>query len=142
MSVSRSWRSRVARFSYERHMRLTGHQVGLLKEYMRDLVEQARQDEDAHRSFGFSPTSYRPHQAISDLLAILDDRMESEGLQVGLPEGFLHQMWTLCNEALGAVTDLVWLESSAGGQPLSKSETRDLTYRALLEYLEGPRGEG
>ena len=122
-------------------MRLTGHQVGLLKEYMRDLVEQARQDEDAYRSFGFKPTSYRSHQAISDLLAILDDRIESEGVQVGLPEDFLHQMWTLCDEAQTAVKDLVWLESGGGGQPVSKSETRELTYRALLEYLEEPARE-
>lgn len=122
-------------------MRLTGHQVGLLKEYMSDLIEQARQDEEAQKSFGFMPTSYPPHQAISDFLAILDDRIESEGVQVGLSEGFLHQMWTVCNEAQGLVRDRVWLESSAGDQPLSKSSTRELTYRVLLEYLEG-QGDG
>lgn len=122
-------------------MRLTGHQIGLLKEYMRDLVEQARQDEDAHHSFGFRSAPYRPDQAISDLLAILDDRIESEGVQVGLPEGFLHDMWTLCNEARSHVTDQVWLESNVGDQTLSKSATRELTYRALIEYIE-KRGEG
>jgi hypothetical protein len=78
-------------------MPLSGHVVGLLKEYMRDLVVQAEQEAMAHEAFGFSPASYRSDQAISDLLAILDDRIESEGLQVGLPENFLHEMWSLCN---------------------------------------------
>jgi hypothetical protein len=48
-------------------MRLTGHVIGLLKEYMRDLVEQARQEEQAHGAFGFAPVRYRPDEAISDL---------------------------------------------------------------------------
>src|SRR5512135_1967587 len=74
----------------ESGMALSGHVVGLLKEYMRDLVEQAEQEATANESFGFSTAPYRSDQAISDLLAILDDRIESEGLQVGLPEDFLH----------------------------------------------------
>ncbi len=117
-------------------MTLTGHQIGLLKEYMRDLVEQARQDEDAHKSFGFTPTMYRPDQAISDFLAILDDRIESEGVQVGLPQEFLHDMWTLCNEAQRQVNERVWLEGNIDNQALSKSRTRELTYAALMEFID------
>jgi hypothetical protein len=117
-------------------MRLTGHLIGLLKEYMRDLVEQARQEAEANRSFGFTPAPYRPDQAISDLLAILDDRIESEGVQVGLPEDFLHQMWTLCAQAQPHIKDRVWLESNLGDAATSKARTRELTYRALIEYLE------
>jgi len=117
-------------------MALTGHVVGLLKEYMRDLVVQAEQEAAAHESFGFSQASYRSDQAISDLLAILDDRIESEGLQVGLPEDFLHEMWSLCNEARTHVTDQVWLDSSVSSQPASKARVRELTYQALIEFLE------
>lgn len=116
-------------------MRLSGHVIGLLKEYMHDLVEQARQETRDRESFGFATDPYRPDQAISDLLAILDDRIESEGVQVGLPEGFLHQMWTLCNEAQSQVKDQVWLESNVGG-PSSKARVRELTYHALIEYIE------
>jgi|SRR6185436_14562117 len=116
-------------------MRLSGHLVGLLKEYMRDLVEQARQETQANESFGFTSGPYRPDQAISDLLAILDDRVESEGVQVGLPEGFLHQMWTICNEAQSQVKDRVWLELNVDGTP-SKARIRELTYRSLIEYIE------
>ncbi len=120
-------------------MRLTGHELGMLREYMRDLVEQAGQEEQAHAAFGFAAPPYRPHQAISDLLAILDDRIESEGIQVGLPEDFLHRMWTLCNEAGATVAERVWLEQNmsvpqSGGS--SRSHMRDLTYRALLAYVE------
>jgi hypothetical protein len=116
-------------------MKLSGHMIGLLKEYMNDLVEQAVQETQAQRSFGFATAPYHPDHAISDLLAILDDRIESEGLQVGLPETFLHEMWVLCNEALAEVKDNVWLES-ASGDPASKARTRQLTYKALLDYLE------
>src|SRR6478609_11538288 len=104
-------------------MALSGHVVGLLKEYMRDLVVQAEQEAVAHEAFGFSKTSYQPDQAISDLLAILDDRIESEGMQVGLPEGFLHTMWTLCNEAQTHILDHVWMESNAADVS-SKAATR------------------
>lgn len=117
-------------------MKLSGHLIGLLKEYMRDLVEQARQEAQANQSFGFTPGPYRPDQAISDLLAILDDRIESEGVQVGLPEGFLHDMWTLCNEAQAHVKERVWLEGNAGDQAMTKAGIRELTYRALIDYLE------
>lgn len=118
-------------------MKLNGHLIGLLKEYMQDLVEQARQEADTQQSFGFAPAPYRPDHAISDLLAILDDRLESEGVQVGLPEGFLHDMWTLCNEAQAHITDHVWLASNAGDPKTSKARMRELTYQALIRYIEG-----
>jgi hypothetical protein len=118
------------------HPKFSGHVMGLLKEYMHDLVEQAAQEAQAHQSFGFSSSPYRPDQAISDLLAILDDRLESEGVQVGLPEDFLHRMWMLCQEAETSIRDRVWLDSSMTGNS-SKSRIRQLTYRALVEYLEG-----
>ena len=120
-------------------MKLNGHLIGLLKEYMGDLVEQARQEAQGERSFGFTASLYRPDQALSDLLAILDDRIESEGVQVGLPESFLHDMWMICNEAEANVKDRVWLECSLEGADPSKARTRELTYRALIEYIE--RGE-
>lgn len=117
-------------------MALSGHVVGLLKEYMRDLVVQAEQEASANEAFGFSNQPYRPDEAIADLLAILDDRIESEGIQVGLPQEFLHEMWTLCNEARGQVTDQVWLHSNISGRPSSKARIRDLTYQALIQFLE------
>ena len=119
---------------YDCDMRLTGHMIGMLKEYMWDLTEQARQEEQ-QESFGYKQAPYRPDHAISDLLAILDDRMESEGSQVGLPEGLLHHMWTLCNDARGQIKEIVWLESNVGPVP-SKAKTRELTYRALIAYIE------
>lgn len=114
----------------------SGHVIGLLKEYMRDLVDQAAQETRAHEQFGFGAIPYRPDQAISDLLALLDDRIESEGVQVGLPEDFLHHMWVLCNEAAAQVSAQVWLESNIGNQGAGKARIRDLTYRALIEFLE------
>jgi len=117
-------------------MRLSGRQIGLLKEYMHDLVEQAKQDEATTQAFGYSSQPYRPDQAISDLLAILDDRIESEGVQVGLSVEFLHKMWMLCNEANSEVEGTVWLKRNLDGEPATKSRVRDLTYHALIEYLE------
>jgi hypothetical protein len=126
----------------ESGMALSGHVVGLLKEYMRDLVEQAKQETLAQEQFGFAATPYRPDQAISDLLALLDDRIESEGMQVGLPEGFLHHMWSLCNEATIQVSDRVWLEGNIGSQAAGKARVRELTYRALIQYIEMRDREG
>jgi hypothetical protein len=117
-------------------MALSGHVVGLLKEYMQDLVVQAEQEAAAHEAFGFSKASYQPDQAIADLLAILDDRIESEGLQVGLPQDFLHDMWTLCNDARTYVADQVWLDLNVSGRPSSKARVRELAYKALIEFLE------
>ena len=120
-------------------MALSGHVVGLLKEYMQDLVVQAEQETAAHVSFGFSALPYRSDQALSDLLALLDDRIESEGVQVGLPDGFLHQMWGLCNDARIQVMERVWLDLNSSDQPLSKARIRELTYRALIAILETPQ---
>ena len=117
-------------------MRLPGRVIGLLKEYMHDLVEQAKQEEMATKAFGYASQPYRTDQAISDLLAILDDRIESEGVQVGLATEFLHQMWTLCNEAGDQIKDQVWLQNNLGTEVPSKARTRELTYHALIEYLE------
>ena len=124
--------------SKENSMALSGHLVGLLKEYMRDLVVQAEQEMAAHASFGFSAPPYQSDQALSDLLAILDDRIESEGVQVGLPDEFLHQMWGLCNDARTQVRECVWLEINSSDQPTSKARIRELTYRALITVLEVP----
>ncbi len=117
-------------------MRLPGRVIGLLKEYMYDLVEQAKQDEAASQAFGYTSPPYHVDQAISDLLAILDDRIESEGVQVGLHVEFLHQMWTLCNQGRKHITDTVWLETNIASEQPSKAQTRELTYRALIDYLE------
>ena len=117
-------------------MALSGHVVGLLKEYMRDLVVQAEQEASANEAFGFSNQPYGTDEAIADILAILDDRIESEGIQVGLPQEFLHEMWTLCNEARAQVADQVWLHSNISGRPSSKARIRDLTYQALMQFLE------
>ena len=117
-------------------MRLSGRIIGLLKEYMYDLVQQAKQEEMSHSAFGFATQPYRPDQAISDLLAILDDRIESEGVQVGLPTEFLHQMWTLCNSANTKVSETVWLQQNIDGGDGSKAEIRQQTYQALITFLE------
>jgi hypothetical protein len=117
-------------------MRLSGRIIGLLKEYMHDLVEQAKQEEAAHATFGFATQPYRPDQAISDLLAILDDRIESEGVQVGLPVEFLHQIWTLCNTANAQISETVWLQKNINGGDGSKAEVREQTYHALITFLE------
>lgn len=109
---------------------------------MHDLVEQARQDEAAAASFGFSPKTYRPDQALSDLLAILDDRIESEGVQVGLPPSFLHHMWTLCDEAQEHIRNQVWFEIGVGDHGASMTIIRERTYRALIEFIERPPEEG
>ena len=119
----------------------SGHVIGLLKEYMRDLVDQATQEQRSPEQFGFTPLPYRPDQAFSDLLALLDDRIESEGIQVGLPECFLHDMWTLCNEALEPISNRIWLEGNLDGRSMTKAHTRELSYQALIEFIESPSRE-
>ncbi len=114
----------------------SGHVIGLLKEYMRDLVDQAAQEERSQEQFGFTPLPYRPDQAFSDLLALLDDRIESEGIQVGLPKCFLHDMWTLCNEAVKPISNRIWLEGNLEGRSMTKGQTRELSYQALIEFIE------
>jgi len=121
-------------------MHFSGHVIGLLKEYMRDLVEQARQEATAHEAFGFAAVPYSPDQAVSDLLAILDDRIESEGVQVGLPQEFLHDMWTVCDRAQTFIKDQVWLEQNVG-QVISKALTRERTYLALIAFIEREGGQ-
>jgi len=120
----------------------SGHIIGLLKEYMQDLVDQAAQETRSQEQFGFATAPYRPDQALSDLLALLDDRIESEGAQVGLPDGFLHDMWSLCNEGLSPISDRVWLESNLDGQSPRKTTVRELTYRALIDFIDTNSGEG
>ncbi len=114
----------------------SGHVIGLLKEYMRDLVEQATQEQHSQEQFGFNSLPYRPDQAFSDLLALLDDRIESEGIQVGLPECFLHDMWTLCNEAVEPISSRIWLEGNLDGLSMTKAQTRELTYQALIQFID------
>ncbi|MCE3222483.1 MAG: hypothetical protein K0S58_663 [Nitrospira sp.] len=117
-------------------MRLSGHIIGLLKEYMHDLVEQARQESQAQQAFGFSSPPYQPDHAIADLLAILDDRIESEGVQVGLPIELLHEMWRRCNEGRAQIAERVWLEGNLDPPGPSKARIRELTYASVIEYLE------
>jgi hypothetical protein len=114
----------------------SGHVIGLLKEYMRDLVDQATQESRSQEQFGFTALPYRPDEAISDLLALLDDRIESEGIQVGLPQCFLHDMWTLCNEAVEPISNRIWLEGNLDGRNITKAQTRELTYQALIEFMD------
>ena len=119
----------------------SGHVIGLLKEYMQDLVDQAAQEAQSQEQFGFTALPYRPDQAISDLLALLDDRIESEGIQVGLPDNFLHSMWTLCNKAVEPISEQVWLEGNLDDRRMSKARMRELTYRALIKFIESSSPE-
>jgi len=115
---------------------LSGHLIGLLKEYMKDLVEQAVQEGSANERFGFTPPAYGHDDAISDLLALLDDRSESEGLEVGLPDYLLHAMWAICHEGASYINDRVWLETNLSSQPMGKVRIREITYRALIDLIE------
>ncbi|TKB77662.1 MAG: hypothetical protein E8D42_15100 [Nitrospira sp.] len=117
-------------------MAFSGHVIGLLKEYMRDLIDQAMQEQQSQEQFGFTPFPYRPDQAISDLLALLDDRIESEGIQVGLPECFLHDMWTVCNEAVESISNRIWLEGNLDGRSMTTAQIRELTYQALIKFID------
>lgn len=119
----------------------SGHIIGLLKEYMRDLIDQATQEHHAQEQFGFTSVPYRPDQAFSDLLALLDDRIESEGLQVGLPACFIHDMWSLCNEAVEPISNRIWLEGNLNGISMTRAQIRELTYQALIEFIESRSSE-
>ena len=55
---------------------------------------------------------------------------------MGLPEGMLHFMWTTCNEARVHVNEAVWLESHVASHIVSRARTRELTYQALMAYIE------
>ena len=118
-------------------MRLPGRVIGLLKEYMHDLVEQAKQDEAASQSFGYASPPYNTDLAISDLLAILDDRIESEGVQVGLHIEFLHQMWTLCDQARAHIIETVWLEQKLVDEKVAfkSAQLQEWNKTAVIEGL-------
>ncbi|HTN43054.1 MAG TPA: hypothetical protein VMN77_04570 [Nitrospiria bacterium] len=116
---------------------MTGHEIGLLKGYMLDLVEQARQESMTYQTAGYQEQPYTPDQALMDLLAILDDRLESEGIQVGLSEEFRHRMWEICKRSLNYVKEESWLEANLSTSRPSKAEVRSIAYRSLLEFIEG-----
>lgn len=115
---------------------MTGHEMGLLKGYMQDLVEQARQESFTFRTAGYKEQPYTPDQALMDLLAILDDRMESEGAQVGLTETFRYRMGLFCNGSIDRVQESAWLEAHQTDDRLTKAEIRSVAYRALIEFIE------
>jgi len=116
---------------------MTGHEIGLLKGYMLDLVEQARQESMTYRAAGYQEHPYAPDQALMDLLAILDDRLESEGIQVGLSEEFRHRMGEICKRSLNHVKEESWLSANLGAGRPTKAEVRSVAYRALLNFIEG-----
>jgi hypothetical protein len=116
---------------------MTGHEIGLLKGYMLDLVEQARQESMTYRAAGYQEQPYTPDQALVDLLAILDDRLESEGIQVGLSEEFRHRMCEICKRSLYHVKEESWLAANLNASPPTKAEVRSTAYRALLKFIEG-----
>jgi hypothetical protein len=115
---------------------MTGHEIGLLKEYMQDLVEQARQESATYQTVGYKEQDYSPDQALMDLLAILDDRLESEGLQVGLSEEFRHRMWEICKRSLDHVEETAWLKANLDRPARTKAEVRSMAYQALLIYID------
>ncbi len=115
---------------------LTGHEIGLLKAYMQDLVEQARQDARIFRTAGFKEQQYNSDQALMDLLAILDDRLESEGIEAGLTEEFCHRMWEICRRSRDPVRESSWVASNLADHPFPKSEVRSTAYRALIDFIE------
>jgi hypothetical protein len=116
---------------------MTGHEIGLLKGYMLDLVEQARQESMTYRAAGYQEQPYSPDQALMDLLAILDDRLESEGIQVGLSEEFRHRMWEICQGSLNHVMEESWLAANLSPSRPTKAEVRSIAYRSLLKFIEG-----
>ena len=115
---------------------MTGHEIGLLKEYMQDLVEQARQESATLQTAGYKEQDYSPDQALMDLLAILDDRLESEGVQVGLTEEFRHRMWDICKRSLDHVEETAWLKANLDSPARNKAEVRSMAYQALLNYID------
>jgi len=115
---------------------MTGHEIGLLKGYMQDIVEQAHQESAIFSTAGFKENRYTPDQALMDLLAILDDRLESEGVQVGLSEEFRFQMGKVCQRARGHVNETAWLSANLSEPHPKKAEIQSIAYRALLKYIE------
>jgi hypothetical protein len=45
-------------------------------------------------------------------------------------------MWSLCNDASAEITERVWLEGNIGNHITSKAQTREVTYRALIDFIE------
>lgn len=119
---------------------MTGHEIGLLKGYMQDLVEQARQESRTYHTAGYKEQNYTPDQALMDLLAILDDRMESEGVQVGLSEDFRHRMWEVCKRSLDHVKESAWIAANMAMNRPTKAEMRTIAYEALLNFIERESG--
>ena len=115
---------------------MTGHEISLLREYMEDLVEQARQESVALHTAGYQEREYSPEEALMDLLAILDDRLESEGVQVGLTEHFRHQMWEVCQASRDYVKDSAWLELNLNPFHPTKGQIREIAYKALLIFIQ------
>jgi hypothetical protein len=115
---------------------MTGHEIGLLKTYMKDLVEQASQESAVYQSAGYKEVRYTPDQALMDLLAILDDRLESEGLEVGLSEEFRRRMGEICKRSLNHVKETSWLAANLGPNRPSKAEVRSIAYDALLKFID------
>jgi hypothetical protein len=115
---------------------MTGHEIGLLKEYMQDLVEQAQQETMTLHIAGYQQRDYSSEEALMDLLAILDDRFESEGAQVGLTEAFCHHMWNVCRNSRDYVKDTAWLEVNLNQPQPTKEQIRKITYKALLRYIQ------
>ena len=116
-------------------MELSGHVVGLLKEYMRDLVEQAKQETAAHASFGFPLRPIgriRRCQICWPFWTIASNPKGASRIagRVSPPDV------GLCNDARAQVTERVWLEMNSSDQPSSKARVRELTYRALLAVIE------
>jgi len=121
-------------------MGLTGHEIGVLKGYMEDLVDQARQEAFSLVFKKYFKGDYTFDDALMDLLMTLDDRGESEGAMEGLSEDFPHHMWGICNHARGYVKEMVWFSSSMG-PPLGKTGIRKVAYSALIDFIETKLGE-
>ena len=115
-------------------MRLSGHEIGVLKEYVRDLIEQARNEHPGQQNWSQKP--YTLEEAMMDLMALLDDRVESEGVLVGLSEDFPHRMWKIFYSAERHLADQFWLASQLQPGDLSKIQVRERVYSLLLEHIE------
>jgi hypothetical protein len=122
-------------------MPLSSHELSILRDYMDDLVVQARQEAMEPSSQRYAAARYTADQALLDLLALLDDRIESEGAQLGLSGEFPHRLWALYDQARTAVGDDLWLRASFDETPWPKARVREAAYRGFLEYLGGALGE-
>jgi len=45
-------------------------------------------------------------------------------------------MWTVCNEAIESISNRIWLEGNLDGRSMTKGQTRELTYQALIEFID------